>query len=131
MQPTITSEYFGSGKSAIFSPLNQEPLQADSENFRPIDFLHGSYSTCMMGIMDKVAVQNGFNLSEARTEINFEMLPDNSRIDFIDIKCYISKEDYSSEEKQILENAATKICPVGNSLHPDIKRRYTFKYGGK
>lgn len=129
MQPIINSKYYGAGKSAIISPLNTEPLNAAMENFRPIDFLPGGYGTCMMGIMDKVAGQNGFNLSEARTEIGFEMLPDNSRIDSIDIKCFIQKGDYTPEQKQVLENAATKMCPLGNSLHPDIKRSYQFLYG--
>jgi|SRR5699024_7955342 len=129
MQPTIISKYFGAGKSAITSPLNTEPLNADMETFRPIDFLPGGYGTCMMGIMDKIAGQNGFNLSEARTEIGFEMLPDNSRIDIINIKCFIPKENYTAEQKQILEKAATEMCPLGNSLHPDIERKIEFLYG--
>lgn len=129
MQPTITSKHFRAGKSAIISPLNTEPLNTDMENFRPIDFLIGGYGTCMMGIMDKIASESGFTLSKARTEIDFEMLPDKSGIDKIEVKCFIKKGDYTPTQKQLLENAATKMCPIGNSLHPDIKKNIEFFYG--
>ncbi|ACU63384.1 OsmC family protein [Chitinophaga pinensis] len=129
MQPTVESRYLGNGKSSIVSPLNTEALNADSENFRPMNFLVGGYGTCMMSVMDMIAGQNGFNLSEARTEIRFSPMPDMSRLDTIDIKCFIRKGDYNAAEKQILEDAATKMCPIGNSLNPEIKRSYEFVYG--
>lgn len=131
MQTTINSKYFGAGKSAIISSLNTEPLNADMETFRPIDFLIGGYGTCMMSIMAKVAGDSGFELSEARTEIGYEILPDMSRLDQITVKCIIKNDNYSIAQKQLLEDAATKMCPLGNSLHPDIKRSYEFVYGAE
>jgi uncharacterized OsmC-like protein len=131
MEPVVESKYFGQGQSAIVSPLNSELLNADTERFRPMDFLTGGYGTCMMSMMDRVANQNGFTLSEARTEISYEPLPDMSRLDKISIKCFIKKDDYTPAEKAILENAATKMCPVGNSLNPDIQRSYHFVYGAE
>lgn len=131
VQPIIRSTYSGAGTFAIQSPLNEEPLNADTENFKPIDFLIGGYGTCMMGTMAKVAEQNGFIFSEARTEIGFEPLAGMSRIDTIDIKCFIKNGDYTAEQKQILEDAAKKLCPIGNSLLPDIKRSYEFLYGAE
>jgi uncharacterized OsmC-like protein len=101
------------------------------ENFRPIDFLVGGYGTCMMGTMDNIAGKNGFNLSEARTEILSEYDSDKGRIGKLHIKCFITKGDYTAEQKQILENAAKQHCPIGNSLHPDIKKSFEFIYGAE
>ncbi|WP_222852295.1 OsmC family protein [Olivibacter sp. SDN3] len=127
MPPVIKSEFYGKGKSAIVAP-NKEPFIADMENFRPIDFLIGGYGTCMMGTMDNIAGKNGFNLSEARTEISTDYDSDKGRIAKIHIKCFIKKGDYTAEQKQILEDAA-KQCPIGNSLHPDIEKNIKFLYG--
>lgn len=129
METFIETKYFGNNQSAIVSPLNTELLNADSEKFRPIDFLIGGYGSCMMNVMDKIAGESGFSLSEARTEISYEPLPDMSRLKIINIKCYIQKDDYSDEQKHVLETAATKMCPVGNSLNPEIERTYHFIYG--
>ncbi|MEK6511187.1 OsmC family protein [Myroides odoratimimus] len=129
MNTTIKSNYYGDGKSAIISTLNEQPLYSDMENFRPIDFLVGGYGTCMMSIMDKIGIENGFRISKAKTEISYEMLTDNSRIDTLEIKCFIEDAHFTFEQKQILEQTALNKCPIGNSLHSDIKRRYEFIYG--
>lgn len=62
-------------------------------------------------------------------DISFEPLPDMSRLDKLDVKCFIKNNNYTAEEKEILENAATKMCPVGNSISPLVKRSYEFVYG--
>lgn len=129
MKQAVESRYFGEGRSAVVSPLNKELLNADLENFRPTDFLTGGYGICMMSTMGKAAEMNGFAFSEARTKISFEPLADMSRLGSVDIKCFIKSGRYSAEEKSILENAATTMCPIGNSLNPEVKRTYEFIYG--
>lgn len=54
------------------------------------------------------------------------MNSDGSKVGLFDINLNLNNS-YSNNQKAIIERAA-QSCPIGNSLHTNIMKTYTFNY---
>lgn len=128
MPKTIETKYLGNLKSSTQSPHNNEPIAAAGGTpFTPVDLLVSAYGSCLLGTVDYAAQKNNFETTDSRSEINFEMSADKTRIGKMKIILFFGKE-YTNEQKAVIENSAKYNCHVGNSLNNDIYREYQFVY---
>jgi uncharacterized OsmC-like protein len=128
MPKTIASKYLGKFKSSTESPNNNEPIiAAGATSFTPVDLLVAAYGSCLLGTVDYAAQQSSFETIDSRSEINFEMSADKTRIGRMTITLFFGK-DYTDQQKAVIEHSARYNCHVGNSLYADINREYAFVY---
>ncbi len=90
------------------------------EAFSPTDLTATSLASCMITTMAIAADTHNIPMEGAKAEVLKIMASDPRRIAGIEVDIYMPPLDYSDKQKRILENAA-KTCPVGRSLHPDLK----------
>jgi len=98
------------------------------EAFSPTDLVAAALCSCMITIMDMSATTHGFKLGPATARTTKVMASNPRRISEIIIEFEMGATVYSAKERKILEVAA-RTCPVGKSIHPDIKVGVTFHYG--
>ncbi len=94
--------------------------------FGPTDLLTVSLSSCIATYIDFIAPKNGFSTNKAEVEIVKTMNAVGTMVTNFDVVINLNNS-FSDDQKQIIENAS-KSCPVGNSMHLDIKRTYVFNY---
>ncbi|MBS1646647.1 MAG: OsmC family protein [Bacteroidetes bacterium] len=96
--------------------------------FSPTDLLATSLATCILTTMAIVAKRDGINrnIDGAKAEVIKVMQPNPRRVAEIHVKVIFPK-NYDEKERKILESAAHN-CPVGKSLHPDLKQILQFVY---
>lgn len=98
-----------------------------AEQYSPTDLLAASLGACILTVGAVVAGKNGFSLNGTTAEIHKEMNSSSPRrITKIDI-CFKMASGIPKNKRMMVENAA-RICPVHNSLHPDIKINLKFDY---
>lgn len=130
MSKAIRTNYEGRYMSKTKSPLNEEPITVNAVRFTPVDLLTSAYGSCILGTIDFEARKKEFETTEARSEITYEMSEDKNKIEAMSIKIFLGNE-YTDQQKEVIENAAKYQCHVGNSLDPAIKREYEFTYNTK
>lgn len=126
MIKVIETTYEGRYNSNTHSPLSSDPIKVDLK-FSPIDLLMGSYGSCMLGTIDFYARKKGFEVNGSKSEISYEMAAEGGKVGTINVKLFFDKE-YTSEQKEIIENAAKNLCHVGSSLNSEIVKQYEFNY---
>lgn len=94
--------------------------------FSPTDLLCTSLATCMMTIMGIAANTHGILLPKIEVDISKVMASDPRRIAEIILNFRVIGS-FTEKDKKILESAAHS-CPVGRSLHPDLKQSIDFSY---
>lgn len=97
------------------------------EAFSPTDLLATSLGACAVTIMGIAANEHGFNIDGTRIEITKIMESNPRRVGEVKVEFYFPANDYSEKEKTIIRKAAYS-CPVFHSLHPDLKKSYTFNF---
>lgn len=109
--------------------LTDAPLdnQGRGEEFSPTDLFATSLGNCMITIMGILAKNININIDGTRAEITKLMAANPRRVSQIICKIYFPNNNFSSEQKRQMENAALN-CPVAKSLHPDIIQDVTFIY---
>ncbi|RQP15362.1 MAG: OsmC family peroxiredoxin [Parapedobacter sp.] len=128
MSATIETIYQGKYRSETKTPFNQEqPVTADAGSFSPVALLMSAYGSCLLGTMDYAARQHKFGIAEAKTQIDFEMDENKTKVGRIYIKALLGN-DYSDEQKQVIEFAAKNYCHVGKTIDPAIERVFEFIY---
>lgn len=125
MSLKIETIYQGGYKSETKTPLNAEPVAVNAAKFNPVDLLATAYGSCLLGTIDFEARKQQFETRHSRSEIVYEMSEDRTRVGSMHIKIFF-ENDYSDEQKAVIENAARKKCHVGNSLDPSIDKVYEF-----
>ncbi len=95
--------------------------------FSPTDLLAASLGSCMLTIMGIAARAHGFDIDGAEVDVTKVMGTAPRRVVEIVVEITFPR-DYDAKTKRILELSA-KECPVGNSLHPDLKKTITLRYG--
>jgi len=97
--------------------------------FSPVDLLMSSYGSCMLATVDFYARKKDFEVNGSRSELSYEMSAEGGQVGTINVKLFFDKDDYTAEQKELIENSAKNLCHVGNSLNPAIVKNYEFTYG--
>ena len=96
------------------------------EKFSPTDLCATSLAECALTTIAILGRDKNINIDGANCEIQKIMLSEPRRIG--EIICYFEfPGEYSEDEKAFIEKTAAN-CPVGLSLHPDLKQNMKFKY---
>lgn len=126
-QKLVKTAYIGRYQSQTENALTDTSIVVDAAKFTPLDLLASAYNSCMLGTMEYAAKQNKFEISEAKSQIEWELSEDTSRVGSMDIKISFGK-DFPEEQKEILETAAKMKCHVGETLNPLIVKKFEFTY---
>lgn len=97
------------------------------EAFSPTDLLSTSLGSCMLTIMGIVAERHAINIEGTEIKISKIMEANPRRVGEIIVEFSMPKNNYSTKEKDLLENAA-HTCPVAKSLSADLKQTVIFNY---
>lgn len=127
MSILIETNYEGKYRSGTKTPLSSEKIAVNAARFNPVDLLASAYGSCLLGTIDWEARKEQFETTESRSEITYDMSEDGSRLGKMNIKIFFAN-DYSPEQKAIIEEAAKTKCHVGKSLDPAIEKNYEFIY---
>ena len=100
--------------------------QGDGSSFSPTDLLAASLGSCMVTTMAIVAQREGIPFEGASFSLEKHMRSDPRRVDFLPVTVRMPA-GLSPEQRERLESVA-RTCPVDRSLHPDIRREYSFVY---
>jgi putative redox protein len=122
----IKTEYKGSLSTSTNYALSENPILTKANPFGPTDLMTASLGSCIVTYIDFIAKKNGFTTEKSDVEINKTMNDDGTMITNFDVIVNFNSI-FTDAQKAIIETAA-KSCPVGNSLHTDIKRTYLFNY---
>jgi len=90
------------------------------ERFSPTDLLCVSLATCIITTMGILATDMQLNLKGTRIDVTKHMLANPRRIGKIDITLHLPGNEISPEDRTSLERVGN-LCPVKNSLHPDLE----------
>jgi putative redox protein len=97
------------------------------EAFSPTDLMATSLGSCMLTIMGIVAQRHTIDIEGTEVEITKIMEANPRRVGEIVVEFTMPKRNYSSKEKELLENAA-HTCPVAKSLSSELKQTVIFNY---
>ena len=122
----VKTEYTGALSTSTTYALSDNPILTKAKPFGPTDLLTASSGSCIVTYIDFIAQKNNFEIPGTIVEIKKSMNADGTKVIAFDIDLNF-KTTYSNDQKAVIEDAA-KNCPVGNSLHPDVKRTYNFNY---
>lgn len=98
--------------------------------FSPTDLVATSLASCMLTVMGLAGQNLGFSIDGATATVEKFMGTDPRRIVKIRIVIDFPDIEYSEKEKQIIRHSA-KMCPVGQSLHPDLEQEIIFNFEKK
>lgn len=126
-QLIVKTDYLGKYQSKTENTFSDTPIIVDAMKFTPLDLLSSAYNSCMLGTMEHIAKQNKFEIGQANSQIEWALSEDTTRIGSMDIQISFTN-DFSEEQKEILENAAQTNCHVGQTLNPAIEKKFTFNY---
>jgi len=90
------------------------------EAFSPTDLLATSLGSCILTIMGIKAADKEIDMTGATAQVNKIMGSNPRRITRLEVTIQMPDNNYTIKEKKLLE-AAAHGCPVGKSLHPDLK----------
>ena len=132
---TIETIYLGDLRTEITHVQSGNKVITDAptdnngkgEYISPTDMVAAALGSCMMTLMAIAARRLEIELKGTRIEIQKVMAADPRRIAEIRLDFYFPCE-YSEKDRKILERAA-ETCPVGKSLHPDLKQLVNDHYG--
>ena len=97
------------------------------EHFSPTELVTAGLGACLMGVTAIVAQRNGLDVSSMRTRLEMEMTSSPARR-IASIKAVVTlPQDVPEPLRQKLA-AAANVCPVKNSLHPDVRVDLEFVY---
>ena len=91
------------------------------EYFSPTDMVATALGSCMLTIIGIAATTHKFSIDNTEVTITKVMGAEPRRIAEIILEFNFPKNNYTEKEKKIIEQC-TKNCPVGKSLHPDLKQ---------
>ena len=137
MAVEITCEYLGDLHcTATHGPSGQTfttdaPVDngGKGEAFSPTDLVATAMATCIMTIMGLVARDHGWDLAGTRARVTKEMVADpKRRIGALTLTVTLPPGiALSDADRTCLENAA-KVCPVRQSLRPEVQVDVDFEY---
>ena len=97
--------------------------------FSPTDLAATAMGTCMATIMGLVVQRNNLNLDGLQIQVIKEMTADPvRRIGSLKTRLVVPRGKALSATDRAKLEAAAKVCPVKQSLHPDVKTPIEFVY---
>ncbi len=99
------------------------------ESFSPTDLVAAGLGTCMATVMGIVAERHGIDLRGMQVEVTKEMSADTPRRIARLATTIRMPVAADHPQRALLENAAL-ICPVHQSLHPDVEKPVDFNWAG-
>ncbi|MBU6120101.1 OsmC family protein [Hymenobacter siberiensis] len=132
---TATARYAGHLRTEATHVASSNIIQTDApldnhgrgEAFSPTDLVSTALGSCMMTVMGIVAERHQWNLVDSTFAVQKHMSAEAPRrIAQIDVT-FTLPAALAPNERTILERAA-HTCPVGLSLHPDVRQNIVFEY---
>lgn len=135
---TSKVQYVGELRTVCEHSASHSSIETDAptdnhgkgEKFSPTDLVATSLASCMLTVMGLAGQTIGFSIDGAIATVEKFMGTDPRRIVKIRIVIDFPAIEYSEKEKQIIRHAA-KMCPVGQSLHPDLEQEIIFNFEKK
>ena len=132
---TATARYAGHLRTEATHTASGNTIQTDAptdnhgrgEAFSPTDLVSTALGSCMMTVMGIVAERHAWDLTSSTFAVQKHMSSEAPRrIAQIDIT-FSLPATLAPNERTLLERAA-HTCPVGLSLHPDLRQNIAFEY---
>ncbi|GAA3981273.1 OsmC family protein [Hymenobacter antarcticus] len=132
---TATVRYAGHLRTEATHVASGTIIQTDApvdnhgrgEAFSPTDLVSTALGSCMMTVMGIVAERHQWDLVGSSFAVVKHMSPEAPRrIAQIDVT-FTLPASLAPNERTLLERAA-HTCPVGLSLHPDVRQNIVFEY---
>jgi putative redox protein len=101
--------------------------QGRGEAFSPTDLLATSLGACAITVVGIAARTHGFNVDGTAIKITKIMASDPRRVSEVIVEMDFPGVKYSEKEKQIIRHTIN-TCPVGQSLHPDLKQTFILNF---
>ena len=133
---TLRTKYLGNMRTEIEHVESGQKVITDApvdnhgkgEYISPTDLFVASYVSCILTIMDMAGDRHGFEINGVFAETTKVMASNPRRVSEMKITITLPHNNYSDKERRVIE-AVPAQCPVGNSLHPEIKKEIIFVYG--
>ena len=97
------------------------------ELFSPTDLVATALGTCLTTVMGLVARRTGLDLEGTRVHVEKHMTSEPVRRIGALVAVITFPRDFSPADRVRLERAA-QICPVRQSLHPEVRVELRFEY---
>ena len=132
---TATARYAGHLRTEATHVASSNVIQTDApvdnhgrgEAFSPTDLVSTALGSCMMTVMGIVAERHQWDLVGSTFAVQKHMSTEAPRrIAQIDVT-FTLPAALAPTERALLERAA-HTCPVGLSLHPDVRQNIVFEY---
>lgn len=101
--------------------------QGRGEAFSPTDLLATSLGACAITVVGIAARTHHFNIDGTTIKISKIMASDPRRVSEVKVEMNFPDIKYSEKEKQIIRHTIN-TCPVGQSLHPDLKQTFILNF---
>jgi uncharacterized OsmC-like protein len=101
--------------------------QGRGEAFSPTDLLATSLGACAITVVGIASRTHGFNVDGTVIKITKIMASDPRRVSEVVVEMNFPEVKYSEKEKQIIRHTIN-TCPVGQSLHPDLKQTFILNF---
>lgn len=135
MKNTATARYAGHLRTEATHTASGNVIQTDApvdnhgrgEAFSPTDLVSTALGSCMMTVIGIVAERHSWDLVGSTFAVLKHMSAEAPRrIAQIDVT-FTLPATLAPQERILLERAA-HTCPVGLSLHPDVRQNIAFEY---
>ncbi|MEI6059783.1 MAG: OsmC family protein [Bacteroidota bacterium] len=101
--------------------------QGKGEAFSPTDLLATSLGVCAITVVGIAASAHGFNVDGTVIKVTKIMATDPRRVGEVIVEMNFPDIKYSEKEKNIIRHTIN-TCPVGRSLHPDLKQTFILNF---
>ncbi len=101
--------------------------QGKGEAFSPTDLLATSLGACAITVVGIAARTHGFDVDGTILKITKIMASDPRRVSEVIVEMDFPNVKYSDKEKSIIRHTIN-TCPVGQSLHPDLKQTFILNF---
>lgn len=135
MKNTATARYAGHLRTEATHTASGNVIQTDApvdnhgrgEAFSPTDLVSTALGSCMMTVIGIVAERHSWDLVGSTFVVLKHMSAEAPRrIAQIDVT-FTLPATLAPQERTLLERAA-HTCPVGLSLHPEVRQNIIFEY---
>jgi len=101
--------------------------QGRGEAFSPTDLLATSLGACAITVVGIAARTHGFNVDGTVLRNTKIMASDPRRVCEVIVEIDFPQIKYTEKQKEIIKRTIN-TCPVGQSLHPDLKQTFILNF---